>query len=195
MELWFSDYHTEDVKLDIKIEKQLFGADTDFQRIDVFESKEFGRFISCDGTIVFSEKDEFVYDEMIVHVPMAVHPHVRKVLVIGGGDGGVARELTHYDEIEEIDVVETDHVFIDVCRDYFPDNAWKQWEHFRACFADHTPTEEVGAEMAAMDTARQERETADFAASCARAAKMVKAVGAAHVLCWWKRVGEAPDIV
>ena len=123
MELWFSDYHTEDVKLDIKIEKQLFGADTDFQRIDVFESKEFGRFISCDGTIVFSEKDEFVYDEMIVHVPMAVHPHVRKVLVIGGGDGGVARELTHYDEIEEIDVVETDHVFIDVCRDYFPDNA------------------------------------------------------------------------
>lgn len=68
MELWFSDYHTEDVKLDIKIEKQLFGADTDFQRIDVFESKEFGRFISCDGTIVFSEKDEFVYDEMIVHV-------------------------------------------------------------------------------------------------------------------------------
>lgn len=123
MELWFSDYHTEDVKLDIKIEKQLFGADTDFQRIDVFESKEFGRFISCDGTIVFSEKDEFVYDEMIAHVPMAVHPHVRKVLVIGGGDGGVARELTHYDEIEEIDVVETDHVFIDVCRDYFPDNA------------------------------------------------------------------------
>ena len=123
MELWFSDYHTEDVKLDIKIEKQLFGADTDFQRIDVFESKEFGRFISCDGTIVFSEKDEFGYDAMIVHVPMAVHPHVRKVLVIGGGDGGVARELTHYDEIEEIDVVETDHVFIDVCRDYFPDNA------------------------------------------------------------------------
>ena len=123
MELWFSDYHTEDVKLDIKIEKQLFGVDTDFQRIDVFESKEFGRFISCDGTIVFSEKDEFVYDEMIVHVPMAVHPHVRKVLVIGGGDGGVARELTHYDEIEEIDVVETDHVFIVFCRDYFPDNA------------------------------------------------------------------------
>ena len=85
MELWFSDYHTDDVKLDIKIEKQLFGEDTDFQRIDVFESKEFGRFISCDGTIVFSQKDEFIYDEMIVHVPMAVHPLVRKVLVIGGG--------------------------------------------------------------------------------------------------------------
>ena len=123
MELWFSDYHTDDVKLDIKIEKQLFGEDTDFQRIDVFDSKEFGRFIACDGTIVFSQKDEFIYDEMIVHVPMAVHPHVKKVLVIGGGDGGVARELSRYPEIEEIDVVETDHVFIDVCRDFFPDNA------------------------------------------------------------------------
>ena len=62
---------------------------------------------------------------------------------------------------------------------------WNKWEHFRACFADHTPTEEVGAELAAMDTARQERETADFAASCARAAKMVQAVGDAHALCWW----------
>ena len=123
MELWFSDYHTDDVKLDIKIAKQRFSEQTDFQRIDVFDSEEFGRVICCGGTIGFAEKDEFVYDEMIVHVPMAVHPHVRKVLVIGGGDGGVARELTHYEEIEEIDVVETDHAFIDVCRDFFPDNA------------------------------------------------------------------------
>ena len=123
MELWFSDYHTEDVKLDIKIEKQLFGADTDFQRIDVFESKEFGRFISCDGTIVFSEKDEFVYDEMIVHVPMAVHPHVKNVLVLGGGDGGVARELSYYEEIEHIDVVEADQLFVYAYREHFPEDA------------------------------------------------------------------------
>ncbi|MDO5545470.1 MAG: DUF4363 family protein [Eubacteriales bacterium] len=65
------------------------------------------------------------------------------------------------------------------------EEAWNKWEHFRACFADHTPTEEIGAELAAMDTARQERETGDFAASCARAAKMVQAVGDAHALCWW----------
>ena len=75
MELWFSDYHTDKVKMSVKVEKQLFGEQTDFQRIDVFDSKEFGRFISSDGSIVFSEKDEFVYDEMIVHVPMAVHPN------------------------------------------------------------------------------------------------------------------------
>ncbi len=60
---------------------------------------------------------------MIVHVPMAVHPHVKKVLVIGGGDGGVARELGYYDEIEQIDVVEPDRVFVEVCKEFFPDNA------------------------------------------------------------------------
>lgn len=65
------------------------------------------------------------------------------------------------------------------------EGAWNQWEHFRACFADHTPTEEVSAELAAMDSARQQRETTEFAASCARAAKMVQAVGDAHALYWW----------
>ena len=65
------------------------------------------------------------------------------------------------------------------------ERAWEKWEHFRACFADHTPTEEIGAELAAMNTAREAREPADFAASCARAAKMVQAVGDAHALCWW----------
>ena len=72
MELWFSDYHTEKVKVSVKVQKQLFGLQTEFQRIDVFDSDEFGRFLSADGSIVFSEKDEFIYDEMIVHVPM--HP-------------------------------------------------------------------------------------------------------------------------
>ena len=113
MELWFSDYQTEKVKVSVKVQKQLFGLQTEFQRIDVFDSDEFGRFLSADGSIVFSEKDEFIYDEMIVHVPMAVHPCVKNVLVIGGGDGGVARELSHYEEIEKIDVVEPDRVFVE----------------------------------------------------------------------------------
>lgn len=123
MELWFSDYHTDKVKLSVKVEKQLYGTQTDFQRVAVFDSEELGRFIACDDSIVFSEKDEFVYDEMIVHVPMAVHPNVKTVLVIGGGDGGVARELSYYPEIERIDVVETDKTFVDICKEYFPDNA------------------------------------------------------------------------
>ncbi len=123
MDFWFSEMHTHNVKLYIRVEKQLFSGQSDFQRIDVFESEEFGRFLTSDGSVIFSEKDEFTYDEMIVHVPMAVHPHVRKVLVIGGGDGGVARELSYYDEIEEIDVVEPDELFVRVCQEFFPDNA------------------------------------------------------------------------
>ncbi len=123
MDFWFSEMHTNNVKMSIRVEKQLFSGTSDFQRIDVFESEEFGRFLTSDGSVIFSEKDEFTYDEMIVHVPMAVHPNVRRVLVIGGGDGGVARELSYYDEIEHIDVVEPDEMFVDVCREFFPDNA------------------------------------------------------------------------
>ena len=93
MEFWFSELHTGNVKLSIKIEKQLFSGESEYQRIDVFDSEEFGKFISLDGEIVFSEKDEFIYDEMVTHVPMAVHPCVKDVLIIGGGDGGVAKEL------------------------------------------------------------------------------------------------------
>ena len=116
MDYWFSDMHTGNVKISIRISKQLFSGSSEFQRIDVFDSPEFGKFLTSDGNIIFSEKDEFTYDEMIVHVPMAVHPKVQRVLVLGGGDGGVARELTHYDEIKVIDVVEPDSMFVDVCK-------------------------------------------------------------------------------
>lgn len=123
MEFWFEELHTDNVKMSIRVDRQLFSGESEYQRIDVFHSPEFGRFLVSNGSVIFSEADEFVYDEMIVHVPMAVHPGVKKVLVIGGGDGGVARELSHYPEIEEIDVVEEDQLFIDVCKEWFPDNA------------------------------------------------------------------------
>lgn len=93
MEMWFSDVHTPNVKLNIRVNKQLFSECSDIQQVDVFDSDDLGKFISLDGEIVFSEKDEFIYDEMVAHVPMAVHPGVKNVLVIGGGDGGVAKEL------------------------------------------------------------------------------------------------------
>ena len=123
MEFWFSELHTGNVKLSIKIEKQLFSGESEYQRIDVFDSEEFGKFISLDGEIVFSEKDELIYDEMVTHVPMAVHPNAKKILIIGGGDGGVAKELIKYPFVEKIDVVETDKMFVDVCRKFFPEVA------------------------------------------------------------------------
>ncbi len=121
MEMWFSELHTSNVKLSMRIEKQLFSGNSDCQRIDVMESVEFGKFLALDGEILFSEKDEFIYDEMVTHVPMAVHPNVRDVLIIGGGDGGVAKELIQYDSIEKVDVVEPDEMLVEVCKEHFPE--------------------------------------------------------------------------
>lgn len=123
MELWYSEKHTKNVKFSIKVNKQLFSAKSEFQRIDVFESKEFGRFLTLDGYMMLTEKDEFIYHEMITHVPMAVHPNAETVLVIGAGDGGVIRELTRYLEIKQIDLVEIDEMVVDVCKEYLPKTA------------------------------------------------------------------------
>ncbi len=123
MEMWFSDEHTEDVKLSMRIKEQLFSAQSEFQLIDVLDSREFGRILVADGDLMLTEKDEFIYHEMITHVPMAVHPHVEDVLVIGGGDGGVVRELIKYEEIRHIDVVEMDPLLVEVCRKYIPEIA------------------------------------------------------------------------
>lgn len=123
MDLWFSEFHTKNVKLSIKVDKQLYSGQSDFQRIDVFESEEFGRFLTLDGYMMLTEKDEFIYHEMIVHVPMAVNPDIKKVLVIGAGDGGVIRELVRYDTIENIDMVEIDEQVVEVCKKYLPKTA------------------------------------------------------------------------
>ena len=123
MELWFSERHTPHVKLSIKVDRQLYSGQSEFQRIDVFESKEFGRFLALDGYMMLTEKDEFIYHEMITHVPMAVHPKIQDVLVIGAGDGGVVKELTRYESVQRIDLVEMDPQVVEVCRAYLPENA------------------------------------------------------------------------
>lgn len=120
MEFWFTEQHTQGVNFSIRVDRQLFTAQSEFQRIDVFESKEFGRFLTLDGYMMLTEKDEFIYHEMIVHVPMAVNPNIQKVLVIGAGDGGVIRELTRYENITHIDMVEIDELVVEVCRKYLP---------------------------------------------------------------------------
>ena len=120
MQLWFSEMQTPNVKFSIRVERQLYSGQSEFQRIDVFESPEFGRFLTLDGYMMLTERDEFIYHEMITHVPLAVHPKVKRVLVIGAGDGGVIRELVRYPEIEDIDLVEIDELVVEVCRKYLP---------------------------------------------------------------------------
>lgn len=125
MELWFSEPHTKNVKLSIKIEKQIYHEQSKYQRIDIFETKEFGKILILDGFLMLTEKDEFIYHEMITHVPMAVNPNAKKVLVIGAGDGGTIRELTRYAAIEHIDMVEIDERVVAACKKYLPQTAHK----------------------------------------------------------------------
>ncbi|SHI54186.1 polyamine aminopropyltransferase [Lutispora thermophila] len=125
MELWYTEEHTNNVRFTIKIDKQIHSEQSPFQRIDFFDTHEFGRIFTLDGIIMLTEKDEFIYHDMIVHVPMAVNPNIKKVLVIGGGDGGTVRELTRYNTIESIEMVEIDQRVVECCREYMPQTSSK----------------------------------------------------------------------
>ena len=74
-------FHTPDVKHSIRVNRQLYSKQSDYQRIDIFETPEFGRVLTLDGNVMLKERDEFIYDEMITHVPMAVHKEARDILV------------------------------------------------------------------------------------------------------------------
>ena len=85
MDIWYTENHTDNVRLSIRIDKQLASVQSEFQRIDVFDSVEFGRIMTLDGLLMVTEKDEYIYHEMITHIPMATNPSIKKVLVIGAG--------------------------------------------------------------------------------------------------------------
>ena len=121
MDIWYTENHTDNVRLSIRIDRQLASVQSEFQRIDVFDSVEFGRIMTLDGLLMVTEKDEYIYHEMITHIPMATNPSIKKVLVIGAGDGGTVRELCRYPSIEQIDMVEIDELVVHLC--WMPDTA------------------------------------------------------------------------
>ena len=125
MELWYTEEHSENVRFSIKVDSHLYSAQSPFQRIDILQSKEFGKFLTLDGLMMLTEKDEFMYHDMIIHVPMATNPNIKNVLVIGGGDGGSVRELCLYESIEHIDMVDIDEMVVKSCREYLPQTACK----------------------------------------------------------------------
>jgi spermidine synthase len=117
---WFTENWTPNIRFSVKIKNHLYSEKTPFQQMEFYESEELGRFFTLDGIMMASEKDEFIYHEMIVHTPMSVNPSIKKVLVIGGGDGGSVRELTKYPSIQSIDLVEIDERVVKCCELYFP---------------------------------------------------------------------------
>jgi spermidine synthase len=104
----------------LRVDVAHYDSATDHQRIRVFENPTFGRIMTLDGVVQVTEADNFIYHEMLTHVPILAHGHVRRVLIVGGGDGGMAREVLKHDGIEQVTMVEIDGAVVDFCREYLP---------------------------------------------------------------------------
>jgi len=116
-------YFTEEhgfIKQSLKIEEKIYETQSKYQHIEVYKSQELGNILVIDGNAMLSQYDEFIYHEMLSHVPVCTHPNPKKVLIIGGGDGGTAREVLKHPSLE-VDMVEIDEDVIEVCKNYFPD--------------------------------------------------------------------------
>ncbi len=109
--------------LTVETTRQLCHKVTPYQTIDIYDTVKVGKMMLLDGIIQFTEYDEFAYQEMMAHLPLLAHPAPRRVLVIGGGDGGVLREIAKHPEPEVIDICEIDREVIDSVREFVPSMA------------------------------------------------------------------------
>lgn len=119
MENWFTELHTKDTGISIKVAKPIYTKFSKYQRIDIFQNKTLGRILTLDGLIQLTESDEFIYHEMLVHPSLVVHPTCEEVLVVGGGDGGTTREALKHNQCR-IDLVEIDEAVMKACIKFFP---------------------------------------------------------------------------
>jgi len=119
---WFSELGVmwPGQAMSLEVEEVLFKGRSEYQDVVVFKSKTFGTVLALDGVIQLTERDEFAYQEMIVHLPLCAHPNPKKVLVIGGGDGGVVREICRHDCVESIEMVEIDKMVPEMSKKYLP---------------------------------------------------------------------------
>ncbi|PRO65717.1 polyamine aminopropyltransferase [Alkalicoccus urumqiensis] len=120
MSIWFTEKQTEHFGITAEITQTYVSEQTEFQKLDVVETKEFGNMLLLDGMVMTTEKDEFVYHEMMAHVPLHTHPNPEHVLVVGGGDGGVIREILKHPEVKTATLVEIDGRVIECSKEYLP---------------------------------------------------------------------------
>ncbi len=121
MQLWFTEEQTSNLRFSCKIYKTLHREKSQYQDISVIETHQFGKMLVIDGTVQTTEGDEFVYHEMLVHVPMFTHDNPEKVLVIGGGDGGSIKEILKHPNVKKIVLVEIDERVVQVSKKYLPE--------------------------------------------------------------------------
>jgi spermidine synthase len=114
------------------IDAVVFESRTEHQHLIIFDSASFGRVLALDGVVQTTERDEFIYHEMLAHIPLFAHPQPREVLIIGGGDGGLLREVLRHPQLERVAQVEIDRAVIDLCVEYLPNHSQGAFEHAKA---------------------------------------------------------------
>lgn len=120
---WIEENHDQILTLRYAVKDVLFEGKSLFQTVTIVETEGFGRMLLNDDLVMISERDEFIYHEMITHVPLFIHPHAKKVLVIGGGDGGSAREVLRHSQVEYCHMVEIDEMVVNACKQWIPQTA------------------------------------------------------------------------
>ena len=123
MDKWFKNNYSPETILKTKIKKSLFKKKSPYQTIEIVDTYDFGRMLVLDGIVNVADKDEFVYHEMMTHIPLCTHPNPKTVLVIGGGDGGIVREIGKHSQIKQIDLVEIDPAVISAAKLFLPKSA------------------------------------------------------------------------
>lgn len=121
--VWVDEVYQDIVRTSFKLKKRLFKGKSPFQTVEVVETAGHGRLLLIDGMTMVSERDEFVYHEMIAHPALFLHPKPRRVLVIGGGDGGTVREVLKHRSVENCTLVEIDGLVVSASRRYIPQTA------------------------------------------------------------------------
>lgn len=117
---YVTEWANENLGLTLKITKMVHEEQSPFQHIQIADTLQYGRILILDGVFQTSVKDEWTYHEMISHVPLMMHPHPERVLIIGGGDGGVAREVCRHDCVKQVDLCDIDGRVIALSQEYFP---------------------------------------------------------------------------
>ncbi len=121
MERWVEETLHGGFRVRLKADRVLFDSDTEHQRLIIFDNAEFGRVMMLDGVVQLATKDDFIYHEMMAHVPLFAHGQAKRALIVGGGDGGVLREALRHPGLESVTLCEIDRSVIDLCREHFPD--------------------------------------------------------------------------
>ena len=121
LNIWFTEYQTKNVKISCRTKKILHQENTPFQSLAVLDTDQYGRMLVLDNIIQTTVLDEFIYHEMITHVALNTHAAPRRVLVIGGGDGGAVREIVKHQTIEKVVHCEIDGAVVEASRKYLPE--------------------------------------------------------------------------